>query len=100
MEYNRILKETSAYNDIARSNQQQDIRQLTNTLVGEELIARFEQKALIEDFPDPALLWIDSRASPVSQLEAYRWLSPVGCPLLRAGDFFSLVGLGLTPSRP
>ena len=77
MEYNRILKETSAYNDIARSNQQQDIRQLTNTLVGEELIARFEQKALIEDFPDPALVWIDSRASPVSQLEAYRWLSPI-----------------------
>ena len=78
MRYERIRKEIAAYNEIARYNLQREIDRLTGALVGERLIARFQEGSPVTGFPEPPLDWVDSRANPVSQLQAYRWLSPIG----------------------
>ena len=89
MVYNRIRQEINAYNDIAKQNLGRQIEGVTSALVGKDLIASFRQGAAAEGFPNPPSLWIDSRASPVSQLEAYRWLSPI-----RGTCFLQLGGSG------
>jgi SAM-dependent methyltransferase len=86
MEYDRIRREITAYNRIAGLNLERNIQSVVNNLVGANLLARFRQNAPVEGFPHPPSVWIDSRASPVSQLEAYQWLSPIkGLGFLQLG---------------
>ena len=86
MEYDRIRKEITAYNDIARRNLHIEPDRILNTLIGSSLLARFRTGRPVEGFPDPPSVWIDSRSSPESQLEAYRWLSPIkGTSFLQLG---------------
>ena len=89
MNYSNIEKEIPAYDKIARSNLERDVRDLTESLVGRGLIERFREDTYLEGFPDPTSIWLDSRANPVSQLDAYRWLSPI-----EGTDFLQLGGSG------
>ena len=89
MRYDRIRKEIIAYNDLARQNLEREIERVTSNLIGKDLVVRFQRAAPVEGFPDPPSVWVDSRGSPVSQLDAYRWLSPI-----RGTRFLQLGGSG------
>ncbi|MDA1348949.1 MAG: class I SAM-dependent methyltransferase [Chloroflexi bacterium] len=78
MSYDRIRDEITAYDAIARDNLQQDIDRLTGNLVGRELVAQYRKASPVQGFPHPHSVWIDSRTSALSQLQAYEWLSPIG----------------------
>ena len=88
-DYNRIRKEIAAYDEIARRNVEKGIDSLTRRLVGVELLAEFEKNAVVAGFPYPTVVWLDSQANPVSELDAYRWLSP-----LEGTEFLQLGGSG------
>jgi len=78
MSYDRIRDEITAYDALAINNLRQDIDRLTGNLVGNELVARHREESPVLGFPDPPSVWIDSRTSALSQLQAYEWLSPIG----------------------
>ena len=77
MNYDRVREEIAAYDTIAGDNLSQDIGRLAASLVGGELVARGRAGPPVGGFPHPPSLWIDSRTSAVSQLQAYEWLAPV-----------------------
>jgi SAM-dependent methyltransferase len=88
-DYNRIRKEITAYDEIARRNVETGIESMTRRLVGENLLAQFGKTPVVEGFPYPSSAWLDSQANPVSELDAYKWLAPI-----KGSDFLQLGGSG------
>jgi hypothetical protein len=89
VEFDRIRKEITAYDTLARQKSSEGVELAMAGLIGRELVGRFRSGQCLGAFPRPARVWIDSLANPVSQQQAYEWVSP-----LEGKTFVQLGGSG------
>ena len=86
MQYDRVRKEIPSYDELASQKLSQAVPEVIAELVGKNLTTRMGLSGPVEGFPRPASVWIDSRDTPVAQLEAYEWLAPIeGSSFLQLG---------------
>lgn len=88
MDYQRIRKEISAYDDLADDRLKSDIPQLANRMIGTDLVNKYLSGEDVA-FPHSTGLWIDSIGNPITQITAYNWLVPIECTM-----FMQLGGSG------